>query len=80
MSLRIIGAGVGRTATMSLKLALEKLLGEPCYHMGEVFAHPEHTPLWHAAAKGRMPDWRSFFKGYAAAVDWPAAAFWPELS
>ena len=65
---------------MSLKLALETLLGEPCYHMGEVFAHPEHTPVWHAAAKGEMPDWPSFFKGYAATVDWPAAAFWPELS
>ena len=27
MSLRVIGAGVGRTGTMSLKVALEKLLG-----------------------------------------------------
>jgi hypothetical protein len=79
MSLRVIGAGVGRTATMSLKLGLETLLGEPCYHMGEVFAHPDHIPVWHAAAKGQMPDWRDLFRGFAAAVDWPAAAFWPEL-
>ena len=80
MPLRIIGAGVGRTGTMSLKIALERLLGEPCYHMAEVFGHSEHTSVWHAAARGQMPDWRGFFQGYAAAVDWPVAAFWPELS
>jgi len=65
---------------MSLKLALERLLGAPCYHMLEVFAHPEHIPAWHAAARGIMPDWHLLLAGYAAAVDWPAAAFWPEIS
>jgi hypothetical protein len=80
MKLRVIGAGLGRTGTMSLKRALERLLGAPCYHMVEVFAHSEHVPVWHAAAQGQMPDWQELFAGYAAAVDWPAAAFWPELS
>jgi hypothetical protein len=80
MTLRIVGAGLGRTGTLSLKLALEKLLGAPCYHMMEVFAHPEHVEPWHAAARGDMPDWKALFAGYAAAVDWPAAAFWPEIS
>ena len=42
MSLRIVGAGLGRTGTHSLKLALEQLLDAPCYHMVEVFSHPEH--------------------------------------
>src|SRR5438105_250833 len=79
MTLRVVGAGLGRTGTMSLKLALERLLGAPCYHMVEVFSHPEHVPAWHAAAQGRMPDWDQLFAGYAAAVDWPSAAFWPEL-
>jgi len=78
--MRVIGAGLGRTGTMSLKLALERLLGGPCYHMVEVFAHPEHVPVWHAAARGEMPDWRAFLAGYAAAVDWPASAFWRELA
>jgi hypothetical protein len=64
---------------MSLKLALEKLLSQPCYHMVEVFAHPEHVSDWHSAALGSMPDWDRLFDGYAAAVDWPASAFWPEL-
>ncbi|MBI4518136.1 MAG: sulfotransferase family protein [Deltaproteobacteria bacterium] len=80
MELRVIGAGLGRTGTMSLKLALEQLLGARCYHMIEVFAHPEHVPAWHAAARGTMPDWRALLADYAATVDWPAASFWPELS
>lgn len=80
MGLRVVGAGLGRTGTHSLKLALERLLGAPCYHMIEVFQHPEHVPDWHAAAEGRMPDWDNLFAGYAAAVDWPASAFWRELS
>jgi len=80
MTLRVVGAGLGRTGTLSLKVALERLLGAPCYHMAEVFAHPEHVGAWHDAARGRMPDWRALFAGYGAAVDWPAAAFWPELS
>lgn len=80
MSLRVVGAGLGRTGTLSLKVALEKLLGAPCYHMAEVFQHPEHIESWRAAARGRMPHWQSLLGGYAAAVDWPAASFWPELS
>ncbi|HLK10018.1 MAG TPA: sulfotransferase [Candidatus Binatia bacterium] len=80
MSLRVVGAGLGRTGTNSLKVALERLLGAPCYHMMEVFTHPEHVPVWHAAARGRMPDWGALLAGFAAAVDWPVAAFWPELS
>ena len=42
MALRVVGAGLGRTGTNSLKVALERLLGLPCYHMMEVFTHPEH--------------------------------------
>lgn len=78
--LRVVGAGVGRTGTLSLKVALERLLGAPCYHMMEVFGHPDHVPLWRDAARGRMPDWKALMHGYAAAVDWPASAFWPELA
>jgi hypothetical protein len=79
MTLQVVGAGVGRTGTLSLKVALERLLGGPCYHMAEVFAHPEHVAPWHEAARGGAPDWQALFTGYRAAVDWPAAAFWPEL-
>ena len=80
MTLRLVGAGVGRTGTYSLKLALETLLGAPCYHMMEVFAHPEDVPVWSDALHDRPVDWDGLLTGYAAAVDWPAAAFWRELS
>jgi hypothetical protein len=78
--LRVVGAGLGRTGTHSLKLALERLLGAPCYHMAEVFQRPQDVPVWHAAARGEPVDWRKLFDGYAAAVDWPASAFWPQIA
>jgi hypothetical protein len=79
MSLRIIGAGLGRTGTHSLKIALEQLLGEPCYHMVEVFAHPEHVPLWHDAMLDKPVDWDTVFEGYAATVDWPGGGVWQSI-
>ena len=78
MALDIIGAGFGRTGTMSLKVALERLGYSKCYHMIDVMADPEHVGLWRAAWRGDDP-WERIFDGYAAAVDWPAAAFWPRL-
>jgi hypothetical protein len=80
MPLKVVEAGLGRTGTHSLKLALERLLGEPCYHMLEVFGRPDHVGVWHQAALGQMPDWDAVFTGYGEAVDWPAAAFWQEMS
>jgi hypothetical protein len=40
---RVIGTGFGRTGTASLQVALETLGFGPCYHMIEVFKHPEHA-------------------------------------
>jgi hypothetical protein len=79
MTLRVVGAGLGRTGTHSLQLALQQLLGGPCYHMMDVFGRPDDIPVWHAAAEGTMPDWEMFLSEYRATVDWPAAAFWREL-
>ena len=78
MTLRVIGAGFGRTGTLSLKRALETLGFSKCYHMAEVAEHPSHVDLWRAAWRGEDP-WSEIFQGYAAAVDWPTAAFWPRL-
>ena len=78
MSLRVIGAGFGRTGTLSLKRALETLGFSKCYHMAEVAENPAHVGLWRAAWRGEEP-WEELFDGYAAAVDWPTAAFWPRL-
>ena len=79
MTLMVIGAGFGRTGTSSLKQALEELGFGPCYHMTEVFGHPEHVPVWEAAAEGKAHDWEAVFHDYRAAVDWPAAAFYQGL-
>lgn len=81
MGLKVIGAGLGRTGTMSLKIALERLLGGPCYHMVELFDHLEaHTPLWHAAARGEAVDWDRVFDGYVAAVDEPVSTQWQSIT
>ena len=77
--MRVVGAGLGRTGTHSLMLALEQLLGAPCYHMFVAAQHADHTQVWHDASLGKMPDWVEFFHDYGAAVDWPACAFWPEI-
>jgi Sulfotransferase domain len=80
MSLKVIGAGFGRTGTLSLKLALEELGLGPCYHMIEVNAHPEHDPLWLAVARGETFDWRPMLQGYPSTVDWPTTYIWKELA
>ncbi|MEJ1159135.1 sulfotransferase family protein [Prosthecomicrobium sp. N25] len=80
MSLAVIGAGVGRTGTYSLKLALEALGLGPCHHMEEVIKMPERQiPLWTRAVHGDA-DWGAIYDGYRSAVDWPTAGFWRELS
>ncbi|RMH69045.1 MAG: sulfotransferase family protein [Actinomyces sp.] len=48
--------------------------------MTELFTHPEQIPVWRAAADGELPHWPTFLADYVAVVDYPAAAFWRELS
>ena len=79
MTIQVIGAGLGRTGTLSLKAALEQLLGGPCYHMVELFKHPEHVQVWEQALDGQTPDWDAFFSDYRATVDWTGAAFFTDL-
>jgi hypothetical protein len=76
---KVIGAGFGRTGTASLKAALEDLGIGPCYHMTEVFGHPEHVGFWQAAWRDEPADWEKVLGGYEAAVDWPACTFYEEL-
>lgn len=79
MPLKVIGAGYGRTGTMSLKLALEQLGFGPCYHMSEAIANPACVPGWLEAANGR-PDWKKLFAGFNATVDHPGCVFYRELA
>ena len=78
-SLQVIGAGAGRTGTMSMQAALERLGFGPCFHGRHFFDHPERLPLWRAGAQGSRTVWKSAFAGYAATLDWPSMAFWREL-
>ena len=80
MTLRVIGAGFGRTGTMSLKTALDALGVGPCYHMVEVFKH-QAWDLWYEASKDPAhADWETIFKGYNSTVDWPNATYYRELA
>jgi hypothetical protein len=76
MSIEVIGAGFGRTGTMSLKLALERLGFAKCYHMSEVFQNPDHVAVWQQATRDEPVDWAALYQGYRASVDWPGCNFW----
>lgn len=79
MPIQVIGAGLGRTGTLSLKAALEELGFGKCYHMVEVFGRMEDARVWDAAARGEPVDWDALFDGYRSTVDWPSCAFYREL-
>jgi len=84
MPLQVIGAGFGRTGTLSTYTAL-KQLGFPCYHMVEVMenkANKGHLDFWRDVANtpaGTPHDWEKVFANYTAAVDNPACCVWREL-
>lgn len=80
MALEVIGAGLGRTGTLSLKLALEHIGLGGCYHMSEAIAHMDtHADLWIRSASGD-PQWDAIFAGYKSTTDYPACLFWRELA
>jgi hypothetical protein len=80
MALKVVGAGFGRTGTLSLKNALEKLGFAPCYHMMEVFPRPDHVRMWHRLAFENAIDWDLLFRDFQATVDWPSARWWREIA
>jgi hypothetical protein len=77
--MKVIGAGLPRTATLTQKVALEMLGLGPCYHMVNVFADLDQVAVWRAAFDGG-PDWERTFDGFAATVDWPGGFFYRELA
>jgi len=80
MALKVIGAGLGRTATFSMKFALEHLGFGACYHMSEVMAGArKNVPLWLDVINGK-PDWDAIFEGYQSTSDYPACSYWKELA
>ena len=78
--MKVIGAGFGRTGTMSLKAALEQLGCGPCFHMIDLIRDPEPLPYWVAAANGERIDWTEALEGWESSVDWPGCTFWEEMA
>lgn len=76
---QVIGAGFGRTGTMSTRAALLELGFSPCYHMKVAYAHFWHMWFWVRAGKGLPVNYRKFFRKYRAVVDWPASEFYRKI-
>jgi hypothetical protein len=76
--MRLIGAGLPRTGTLSQKVALEMLGLAPCYHMVNVLGDLEQAETWRRALGGEQP-WAQVFDGFQATVDWPGSFFYKEL-
>ena len=81
MSVQVIGAGFGRTGTLSTKAALQKLLGGRCYHMETIAYSETQLGYWlqWADDPDRSPDWDRILDGFVACVDAPVCFFWEEL-
>jgi hypothetical protein len=77
--MKLIGAGFGRSGTMSLKSALEQLGYGPCYHMKIALKRPHHLRFFLRAWRGKKVNWGRFFRHYNSVVDWPTCAFYREL-
>ena len=78
----LIGAGLPRTGTFTLKNVLEELLGKPCYHMRELMGKPDHLEFWYSVFRGEKKskqEWKTFLKGYGAGVDVPVCLFYKEI-
>lgn len=79
--LRVVGAGLPRTGTRSLRAALERLLGGACYHMSTLRERGYvDVAKFTAAARGEDVDWAEVFAECSSAVDFPSSAFWRELA
>jgi hypothetical protein len=75
---KLIGAGLPRTGTLSQKIGLEMLGLGPCYHMVNVIADLDQAKLWKRALEGDGP-WEDLFNGFGSTVDWPGGFFYKEL-
>jgi hypothetical protein len=76
--MKLIGAGLPRTGTLSQKVALEMLGFGPCYHMVNVLGDLDQATLWRRAVDGDV-QWEEIFGGFESTVDWPGSYFYREL-
>lgn len=76
--MRVIGAGLPRTGTLTQKVALEQLGFAPCYHWVDLLANLDRLDLWERAMDGEG-QWEEIFGDARATVDWPGGYFYREL-
>jgi hypothetical protein len=75
--MKLFGAGLPRTGTLSQKVALEMAgLGE-CYHMVNVLGDLSQGAVWRRVLSGET-DLREALAGHGASVDWPGGFFYRE--
>ena len=79
MSLQILGLGMPRTGTSSLKIALETLGFGRCAHMQELFGNPVKTQQWVDLFETGTTDFDDLFAGYGSSTDFPGCMLYPEL-
>ena len=79
MSIRVIGAGLARTGTMTMKAALQELGFDKCYHMIDLLGNPAQVHYWEAASRGDVVDWDGVFEGCQATVDYPGCRYYNQL-
>ena len=81
--LLVIGAGLSRTGTLSTRMALQHLLGAPCYHGSvPVVEQIEHLQPWidmFDAGKLEPDTARQLLSGCKGGVDWPVFCWYKEL-
>ena len=79
MSIKVLGAGFGRTGTTSLRSALEELGFGPCYHVYQLFKDPSEIEFWENLYQGKEVDFDSFFTNYQAVFGFPGYYFYRQL-
>jgi hypothetical protein len=79
MDLKVIGTGLSRTGTTTLRKVLEVLGFGPCYNSSELFTHPQHIEFWEALERGEEVDFDAFFADYGAIIGFPGYIFAQQL-
>lgn len=78
--MRVIGAGFGRTGTMSTKVALQQLGFSPCLHMIDLIAdNQDLAETFYEAYRGSKVDWKETLRDWDATVDWPGCSFYKQF-
>jgi len=78
MSIKIIGAGLPRTGTNTLKESLERLGYTKTYHMKELLVNPKNLHYWLTLKDTGTTDWDGLYNGFAATVDFPGYPWYKE--